>query len=304
MVEAEYMRVLVTGGSSLPGFRTIRALLRHGHQVVAVCHNNDVLINDEKLLKVKADICDSMTLADLFDKYRPEAVIHMAAIGDVDRCEKERHAAWSVNVEGTVNVGRLASKHGSSLVYLSTDYVFDGAKGSYEEGEPPRPANYYGLTKLCGEIALSTLTTDVTIVRASTIYGFGPGRQNFAKVLLERLSKRENVNAVVDQYTSPTEATLLAEAITEVLEKHITGVLHVVGERFSRYEFALKVAEALGLDRSLIVPVKMQDFNWAAPRPKDSSLKCDKTRSILNTDFHTTLIALKALRQELSEVRE
>ncbi|MEM4383787.1 MAG: dTDP-4-dehydrorhamnose reductase [Candidatus Caldarchaeum sp.] len=297
------MKVLVTGGSCLPGSKTIKALLKKGYQVIATHYSHEIPIEDKDLIKIRVNVLDVDMLKSLFKKHVPVAVVHMAALGDVDRCEKEKKDAWEVNVEGTVNIVTLALKYSSFFIYLSTDYVFDGAEGLYEERSLPRPINYYGLTKLCGEVASHSLTTDSAIVRTSTIYGLGPGRQNFAKLLVEKLSKGEKIKALEDQYTSPTHATLLGEAIAEVLDNRITGILHIAGERLSRYEFAVRVAESLGLDKSLIAPARMQEFSWIAPRPRDSSLKCEKTMSMLKTSFHMTHTALYILKEEFGELR-
>ncbi|MEM3081552.1 MAG: dTDP-4-dehydrorhamnose reductase [Nitrososphaerota archaeon] len=297
------MKVLVTGGSCLPGSKTIKALLKKGYQVIATHNSHEIPIEDKDLIKIRVNLLDVDILERLFKKHVPDAVVHMAALGDVDQCEKKKRAAWEVNVEGTVNIVTLALKYSSFFIYLSTDYVFDGAEGLYEEGSLPRPINYYGLTKLCGEVASHSLTTDSAIVRTSTIYGLGPGRQNFAKLLVEKLSKGEKIKALEDQYTSPTHATLLGEAIAEVVDKRITGILHIAGERLSRYEFAVRVAESLGLDKSPIAPARMQEFSWIAPRPRDSSLKCEKTMSMLKTSFHTTHTALYILKEEFGELR-
>ena len=188
------------------------------------------------------------------------------------------------------------------VVYLSTDYVFDGERGMYREDEPPNPVNYYGLTKLMGEVAVRSRCSRWSVVRASSIYGLGPGRVNFAKFLVEKLSKGETVRALVDQYTSPSHAALLAEAIAELLERRAVGVFHVVGERMSRYEFALRMAEKLGFDKSLIQPAKMEEFKWLARRPRDSSLSCEQTRRKLSCDFYSTERALETLKKELEGV--
>jgi dTDP-4-dehydrorhamnose reductase len=137
-------------------------------------------------------------------------------------------------------------------------------------------------------------------VRASSIYGFGPGRTNFAKYLVEKLRAGEPVKALVDQYTSPTQASLLAKAVLEIVEEGMEGVFHVVGERMSRYEFAIRVAEALGLDKSLIQRAEMREMRWVARRPRDSSLNCEETRRRIKTDFHSTHVALKTLKEEIS----
>ncbi len=290
--------VLITGASSLPGYRTAMAFLKRGYKVVGTHLTHEIPIEDPNFFKARVDITDLDSLRRVFENHRPLAVIHIAAYGDVDGCERDKSLAWRINVVGTLNVMRLAAKYCKYALYLSTDYVFDGKKGGYAEDDPPCPINYYGLTKLGGEIATLSSPLDSAVVRASSIYGFGPGRKNFAKFLVEKLSAGEEVKALVDQYTTPTQATLLAESILEIVERGLTGIFHIVGEKMSRYEFAIKVAETLGYDPSLIKEITMDEFRWFAPRPRDSSLLCEKTRNILKTDFHTTQRAMEVLRGE------
>jgi len=293
------MKILITGASSLPGYRTALEALKRGHEVIALYYRHSIPIEDEKLRKLAVDITQTSDLAKLILEEKPDVIVHMAALGDVDLCEKEKELVWKTTVKPSIEIASLASKLDSFAIYLSTDYVFDGEKGDYREKDAPNPVNYYGLTKLMGEVAFMTCEK-YAIVRASTIYGFGPGRTNFAKYLFEKLKKGERVKAVADQYTSPTQASLLGKAIIEVAEREMGGIFHVVGERMSRYEFAIRVAEALGLDKSLVQKAKMEEMKWIARRPRDSSLNCEQTKRRIITDFHSTETALKALKGEIA----
>jgi len=293
------MKVLITGASSLPGYRTTIEALKRRHEVIGLHHSHPIPIEDERLKKTSIDITRPGGLRRLILEEGPDVIIHMAALGDVDLCERDKALAWRTTVEPSVEVASAASKVGSFAVYLSTDYVFDGERGNYREDDVPSPVNYYGLVKLMGEIAFLSSCPSCAIVRASSIYGFGPGRANFAKHLVKKLRAGEPVRALIDQYTSPTQASLLGRAVMEVAEGKLEGIFHVVGERMSRYEFAVKVAEALGLDKSLIQRAEMREMRWIAKRPRDSSLNCEETRRRIKTDFHSTHVALKVLKEEL-----
>lgn len=292
------MRILITGASSLPGFRTTIEALEMGYEVLAIYHRNPLHINHERLRTINLDIRNTSELSAIVSDYKPECIIHMAALGDVDLCESDKNLAWKTTVEPSIALAKIASKTGIFSVYLSTDYVFDGVRGNYCEDDVPNPVNYYGLTKMAGEIAFRSSGVDCAIVRTSSIYGLGPGRMNFAKFLIERIEKGEEVRALIDQYTSPTYAQLLASAILEIVERRLTGIFHVAGERMSRYEFALRVAEKLGLNKELIKAVEIKDVKWVARRPKDSSLNTERTRRMLRTDFYSLDKALRDLKSE------
>jgi len=290
----------VTGASSLPGYRLVREALERGHEIIGLHHSNPIPLENEKLTKIKLDIRDINSLSDLIINKQPEVIVHMAALGNVDQCEQDHDLAWSVTAKPSMAIASIAKKIGAFPLYLSTDYVFDGISGGYREGDPPAPVNYYGLVKLVGEIAFQSVD-EYAIVRASSIYGLGPGRMNFAKFLINKLQNNEEVRALIDQYTTPTQATLLAKALMEIIEERLTGIFHITGERLSRYDFAIKVAEKLGFDKTLIKPAKMEEMKWIARRPKDSSLSCEETRKKLKTDFYSMEYALETLKKEYEE---
>ena len=294
------MKILITGASSLPGYRTTLEALRRGYEVVGLYHTHPIPVEDERLRKVSIDVSQLDDLRRLIIEEDPDVIIHMAALGDVDLCEKDKVLAWKTTVEPSVEIASIASRISCFTIYLSTDYVFDGERGDYKEYDVPNPVNYYGLTKLMGEVAFRSSCSSYAIVRASSIYGFGPGRINFAKYLVGKLKAGEAVKALIDQYTSPTQASLLGRAVIEIAEEKMEGIFHVVGERMSRYEFAVKVADVLGLDKSLIQAAEMREMKWLARRPRDSSLNYEETKRRIKTNFYSTENALKVLREEFS----
>ncbi|MCK4424743.1 dTDP-4-dehydrorhamnose reductase, partial [Candidatus Bathyarchaeota archaeon] len=220
----------------------------------------------------------------IFQKINPEAVVHAAALTNVDKCETQKELAWKINVEGTENIAESCKKHQSFLIHISTDYVFDGEKGMYKETDKPSPINHYGLTKLKGEEHVKNLLDDYCIARASVIYGSIPatGKINFALWLLNKLKRKEKVKIVTDQWNSPTLNTNLANMILEVLERKLTGIFHLAGAtRISRHEFARLLAENFILDENFITPVSSEEIKWIAKRPKDSSLNVNKAYQAL-----------------------
>ena len=186
---------------------------------------------------------------------------------------------------------------------MSTDYVFKGDRGMYRETEEANPVNYYGLTKLEGERRVIDILDEYCIARSSVIYGSRPasGKVNFALWIIERLRRGETVNVLRDQWNSPTLNTNLAEMILEVAERRLTGVYHLAGAtRVSRYEFASIVAEAFDLDKELIRPIAMDELEWRAPRPRDSSLDISKAMKTLRKKPNRIEEALRRLKEELT----
>jgi len=288
------MKILVTGISSLPGYKTVLEGAKRGHEVVGIYHER---VPSLKAKAISLDLTKRIQTHDVIMKERPDAIIHIAGMGNVDGCEQEKGKCYALNYITTLNLTKIANALGIYMIYLSTDYVFDGQKGNYGENETPNPINYYGLTKLLGESVVKSLS-NYAIVRTSTIYGIGVGRPNFAMFLLEKLGKGEEVKAVSDQFTSPTNATLLARALIEVAEKRLIGTFHVAGERLSRYEFAVRLSRKLGFDEKLIKESYAREMKWKAKRPLDSSLDFSYTKELIDIDFYSTENSLEILKEE------
>jgi dTDP-4-dehydrorhamnose reductase len=296
------LRILVTGGSSTPGYKLVLKLAERGYDVYAQYYSHEIP-EIPGVRRVRLDLRDSDKIIDVLGDIKPSIIIHTAAVGDVDLCETNRDFAWRVNVEATKAISRFASRNRSFLVYLSTDYVFDGERGMYREEDTPNPVNYYGLTKLVAEGIVASSTEDHVIVRASHIYGFGMGRVNFARHVVESLSKGQPVRALVDQWLSPTLNTLLAEAIVEIVEKGLRGLFHIAGERVSRYDFARAIARRFGFKEDLIEPITSRDIVFKARRPRDSSLNTEKAKQLLKTPFHSLDHSLEILYREWLSAR-
>jgi dTDP-4-dehydrorhamnose reductase len=285
--------VLVTGVSSSPGYKAALSLAGRGVEVVGVYNQHPVKV--EGIQTVRMNLVEGA--GSLVREYRPTVVIHTAALGNVDLCEEQRDLCYKVNVEATRELFREAYRVGAKIFYLSTDYVFDGTRGLYREDDVPSPVNFYGLTKLLGEEA--ALALGGTVVRTSAVYGVGPGRPNFGKVVAEKLLRGETVKAFTDQWLSPTLNTLLGEALAKLaLDVDFEGVLHVAGPRMSRYEFAVAVARAFGLDERLVEPASMNSVSFKAPRPRDSSLDVSTASRLLGLRLNDVDYALSLFRSE------
>jgi dTDP-4-dehydrorhamnose reductase len=274
------LKILVTGASGLLGRRVVELALERGHRVYSAYREHVLSIG----VPVRLDITDEERLLKTVSEIRPDAIIHAAAYTDVDGCEANRDLAWRVNSEATRSLAAASAETGSFMVFVSTDYVFDGEKGLYSEDDQPNPVNYYGYTKLKGEEFVRENAAEWCVARTSVIYGWNPvGKPNFATWVVSSLSQGREVKALTDQYVSPTFNTNLAEMLLEIVEKRVTGIIHAAGaERVSRYWFSVKLAEAFGLNRSLVKPAVMSEMRWRARRPRDSSLNVSKAEALLS----------------------
>jgi dTDP-4-dehydrorhamnose reductase len=297
------MKLLVTGASGLLGTKLCQTALRRGHRVYAAYNEHEPAYGTP----VKLDILDTKAQQNILNKKKPDAIVHAAALTDVDKCELQKKLAWKTNVEATENLARLNRKHDAFMVYVSTDYVFDGKKGMYTETDKPAPINYYGLTKLKGEEAVQTLN-NYCIARGSVIFGLAPatGKTNFVLWLLDKLRRKEEVRIVTDRWNSPTLNISMAEMIIEAVEKRINGTLHLAGAtRLSRYELAQHVAEVFNLDSRYIKPVKaaVAQVEWTAKRPKDASLNVNKAERTLAIKPLEVQEALERMKDEMPASR-
>jgi len=267
------MKVLVTGASGLVGGQLFAASSEY-----AETYGTYLGQKKEKLIKL--DITDAETVFSAIMKLRPDVIIHTAALTNVDYCETDRKMAWKVNVEGTKNIANVAKAVGAKLVYISTDYVFDGKYGPYSEDDAPSPINYYGTTKLEAEKITAAIDKWI-IVRSTWIYDISSDPKNFVRRLIDILSQNREMKVPKDQIANPTLARYLASSIVELIRKDFNGTINIAGStRLSKYDFAKKAAERFHLDASLIVPVTSEELAQPALRPKNCGFKLAKAGRI------------------------
>ncbi len=233
------------------------------------------------------DLTQSTEVRKALSELHPDVIINAAAITDVDRCELEPETAFSANSKAVSSIANAAKKTGSFVVQVSTDYVFDGERGGYSEHDEPRPVNKYGESKLEGEKAvMNELDKEMwSIARSSVIYGWGrESRPNAATFVFEKLSRGENIRMARDLFSSPTINSSLSAMLIEIAERKLPGIIHAAGStRLSRYDFAVGLANAFGLDATLIKPVQARDLQWTAKRPRDSSLMVGRAQKLLRS---------------------
>ena len=273
------MKFLVTGSAGLVGNQVVRDLVENGDTVYSGYNNS----KPEFGIPIHMDLNCLDKIQNIMEDIKPDTIIHLAAITNVDLCEKEKDLAMKINAKATEVVSKQAAKLKSFFVYVSTDYVFDGEKGMKKESDSTDPVDYYGKTKLEGEKSLMNLASSWCIARTSTPYGLHQKKKSFPLWVAENLQNNNEINVIVDQYTSPTYVPNLSKMLIEIAKRQIVGVLHVAGNtRISRYEMAELVADKLNLEKKLLKPTNIDGMNWIAKRPKDSSLDVSLTSTILD----------------------
>ena len=253
-------RILITGARGMLGSALVRSLKGKDQGECIPCGREDL------------DVTDREGTKSVIVNLAPDVVIHAVAFTDVDGCELDEKKAMAVNAEGTKTVAEACREVGARLLYISTDYVFDGEKGSpYNEGDPPNPINTYGRSKFRGEQYASEILPDCLIVRTSWL--FGHGGDNFVEKIRNLANSQKVLSVVTDQAGCPTFAADLAEALQFLLRSGASGIVHVTNNgSCSRYEWARKIVELLGKGDVHICPSNSQEVVRPARRPRCSAL--------------------------------
>ena len=226
-----------------------------------------------------ADICDAKRVRQVVQETRPEWIVLAAAYTDVDGCEKNPDLAFAVNRDGAVNVATAAKEFGARLLFLSSDYVFDGKKTTpYETGDARNPQSVYGRTKAEAEIKLLELMPDCCIARTSWL--FGTGGKCFPDTILKLAASRPALDVVDDQRGCPTYAVDLARAIVQLCRKNANGIVHVTDAGdCTWFEFAREIVRSAGL-ATTVRPVSSQQMARPAPRPTYSVLSPTRLQAL------------------------
>ncbi|MBI5210919.1 MAG: SDR family oxidoreductase [Elusimicrobia bacterium] len=265
-------RVLVVGAGGLIGNALCRAWERRGVQALGA----DLHCRPGGPFR-PLDITDASQVESMVRDYRPGLVALPAANPHVDFCETHPEETARVNVEAALRVERECRAVGARMAYFSSDYVFDGVKGSYAEDDPPSPLNEYGRQKARVEKALLASDPRHLVVRTSGVYGWQWRPQNFVLQVLSALGAGRQLRVTDDVRYNPTYAENLAEVVADLCACGAGGVFHVVGsDRMARLAFARQVAAVFGLDAALLVGVPSVRAAGHAPRPKESSLETAK----------------------------
>jgi dTDP-4-dehydrorhamnose reductase len=256
------MKALVTGIRGQLGYDVVKELQRRGHEAIGV--------NSEEM-----DITDSQKVSQVITNAKADIVIHCAAYTAVDAAEDHKEICYKVNAEGTRNIANICKKLDLKMIYISTDYVFDGTgERPWEPDDKREPLNYYGQTKYEGELAVESLLEKYFIVRIAWVFGING--KNFVKTMLNLAEKMDKITVVNDQVGSPTYTYDLARLLVDMAETDKYGHYHVTNEGYCTwYEFAKEIFKQAGKNIT-VEPVTSEQYPSKAKRPSNSRMSKDK----------------------------
>ncbi len=288
------MKLLIVGASGVLGTRLYNDTIKKKWNVFGTycSHEHNGLFY--------LDVRNRKSINKVFNFFNPEVVVLAGGITDVDFCEIKPRLAEEINIKGSIDLIRKTKEYNAKLVFLSTDYIFDGESGPYKEDDKPLPINVYGRTKLEVEEFIRASFREYLIVRTAQLYGVNHRRKNFAVKIVHNMQKNKKVYAADDFYCTPTYVNSLSEGIIKLIQNHKKGIYNIAGTDFlNRYEYVNKISDVFNLKKSLIQKVKLRDLHLKAKRPKKAGLKIDKIRKELDLSLYNCDEGLKLLKKEI-----
>lgn len=278
------VKVLVTGANGQLGYDVTKELQNQNIE----CYG---------AIRKDFDIVDFEATENFISNYMPDVIIHCAAYTAVDKAEDEQGLCYLVNASATENIAEICRKINAKMLYISTDYVFDGTKdGFYKVDDKPNPINVYGKTKLLGEQAVQRILNKYFIVRISWV--FGEHGNNFVKTMLRLGNERKEISVVADQYGSPTYTADLAPLLVEMIQTEKYGIYHATNEGVCTWaEFAEEIFKIAGIDVK-VNHITTAEYPTRAKRPLNSRLSKEK---IINNKFIIIRAWEKALREFIEQ---
>jgi len=286
-------KILITGASGQLG-KTLKTLFSSKYDIIPTSKNH---YNYQK--NYFLDITNPILIRDIVSATSPDIIINLAALTNVDLCEKKPDLAFSVNFTGLQNIVKIFN---GPIIQLSTDYVFDGKTGQYSENSSVNPINVYGRTKLEAENFLKENSKDSLIIRTNVLYDYmSESPASFLNWVVKSLQDDKKINVVDDQWNNPTWTHSIAVAIDKAIEFELNGLIHWGDNDYiSRFDFAIKIAETFQLKKNLINPIKTRELNQIAARPLKGGLNVDRAKSILNLEPSNISDCLKYIWENIN----
>lgn len=280
------MKVLITGANGLLGQKLVKLIIDKGQdQLIATARGQNRLpFSADKFQYSTLDVANKEEVNKVLSEERPDAVIHTAAMTNVDQCETEREACWQLNVDAVEYLIEACEKINAYLLHLSTDFIFDGEEGPYDENGKPNPISYYGESKLAAEKLLAESNLSYGIARTVLVYGIAHdmSRSNIILWVKGSLESGKEIKVVDDQLRSPTLAEDLAMGCYLMAQQKAEGVFNISGkDLLTPYEMAIKTADYFKLDTSTVEKADASTFSQRAKRPPRTGLLIEKARTQL-----------------------
>ena len=307
------MKILITGSNGLLGQKLVYKLKNSSEfTCIATARGANRLVKQDGYVYETLDITNSENVNQVFLKHLPDVVINTAAMTNVDACETEREACWTMNVSSVLNqvksLEELKNKHPNykpHFIHLSTDFIFDGTHGPLDENETPNPLSYYAESKLAAEKIVTSCNLDWAIARTVLVYGIvdNMSRSNIVLWVKSNLEQGKIINVVDDQFRTPTLAEDLADGCILIAQKRAKGIYNISGkDYYSILELANVVADYYKLDKSLIKPSKSADIKQPAKRPPITGFIIDKAKKELGYQPHSFTEGIQILERQINEI--
>ena len=296
-------KVLVTGSNGLLGQKIIYSLIeRKDIDLLASSKGLNRLVTKSGYKYIDLDITQNEEVKKVFENENPDAVINCAAMTNVDYCEENQDSCWEINVNAVENLAKSCEVSKSHLLQLSTDFVFDGKSGPYNEKDKPNPLHFYAKSKLKSEEIVKKTMTNWTIARTIIIYGItdNMSRSNIVLWAKKEIENGNAINVVNDQLRSPTLAEDLAKGCISIIDKSAFGLYHLSGPNtYSILDLVYQVADFYNLDKSLILPITSASLNQPATRPLSTGFDITKAREDLDFNPVDFLEGIKIMDQQI-----
>ena len=299
------MRILITGANGLLGQKLVHLLANDTNiDLVATARGENRLPFSEGYTYRSMDITDRQQVLDVMAEVRPDAVIHGAAMTDVDKCELDKDACWLQNVTAVEHIVEGCRQTGAFLCHVSTDFIFDGEAGPYDEQAEGNPISFYGWSKYAAEKVVINSNIRWAIARTVLVYGIAHdmSRSNIILWVKKSLEDGKTINVVTDQFRSPTLAEDLAAGCTLIVTQQAEGIFNISGsDVLTPYEMAIQTADYFGLDKSFIAQADGSTFKQTARRPPRTGFVIDKARTVLGYDPRSFSEGIALLAEQMSQ---
>jgi len=302
-----HMKILITGANGLLGHKLVRLLGPKREVVVIATARGESRLRPEygSFQYESMDIANREDVLEIVGRHKPDVIINTAAMTNVDECEKEKEACMQLNVEAVKYLVEAAEQTNAFLLHLSTDFIFSGEEGPYDEQGVPAPVNFYGESKLLGEQVVMNSNIKWAIARTVLVFGIVPdmSRSNIILWVKGSLEAQKPIQVVDDQWRTPTLAEDLAMGCYLIAEQRAEGIYNISGQdMLTPYEMAIKTADFFGLDKSLITRTDSTKFTQPAKRPPRTGFIIEKAKTNLGYQPHSFDEGIRIVAEQAANV--